>query len=294
MLNRLKSRRAVVRSIARPAWMPQIGIRSLATLAVMTAACLCGPALAQAATPKIPGLTTPGKLTFCSSISQPPFEYLDAKMQPMGLDVEIGDDIAKRLGLQPVWKNIPFSGLIPAVQARQCDAILSDLFVKPERMRVLNFVPYMYSQEVLLLKKGTKGITSLADLSGKKAATVTGTTATQLLEQASKKLTAAGKPAINIVMFPENTQALQQLQFGQVNAFGVAYEIAEYYMQHAPNTFELGGPAYFKILTAIGLRKDEHALRDAMQKQMNAMRADGTYDKILASWHLESDSLAKK
>lgn len=288
MLNRLKSRIDVAPSMAI---VP--GIRSLPALAVLAAAALYAQIPAHAAA-TIPELATAGKITFCSSISQPPFEYLDAQMQPKGLDVEIGDDIAKRLGLQVVWKNIPFSGLIPAIQANQCDAILSDLFVKAERMRVLDFVPYMYSQEVLLLKKGTNGINGLPDLSGKKAATVTGTTATQLLEAASKKLVAEGKPAINIVMFPENTQALQQLQFGQVQAFGVAYEIAEYYMQHSPGTFELGGPAYFKILTAIGLRKNEHALRDAMQKEFDAMRKDGTYEKILAAWHLESDSLAKK
>lgn len=268
---------------------------ALSALAAVAALAISGADLAQATdAPALPGLTTPGKITYCSAMTQPPFEYLNAETKPEGLDVEIGDDIAKGLGREPVWKNIPFSGLIPALQAGQCDAILSDLFVKEERMRVLDFVPYMYSQEVLLIKRGTKGINSLADLSARKAATVTGTTATQLLEAASKKLTDASKPAIDIVMFPENTQALQQLQFGQVDAFGVAYEIAEYYMHHAPKTFELGGPAYFKILTAIGLRKNDPVLRDAMQKEFDAMRADGTYDKILAKWSLEDDSLAKK
>lgn len=251
------------------------------------------PAVASAQT-TLSGLTTAGKITFCSALTQPPFESLTADGKPEGIDVELGTEISTRLGLGTAWNNIPFSGLIPALQAGQCDAILSDLFVKEERMRVLDFVPYMFSQEVLMVKAATPGIDTLADLSTKKAATVTGTTATQLLEAASAKLTGEGKPAINIVMFPENTQALQQLQFGQVDAFGVAYEIAEFYMARSPGTFKLGGPAYFKILTGIGLRKDSAKLRDAFQEKFDAIRADGSYDKLLVKYHLESDSLATK
>ncbi|MGI4785143.1 MAG: ABC transporter substrate-binding protein [Janthinobacterium lividum] len=249
---------------------------------------------AASAETSLSGLTVAGKITFCSALTQPPFESLTTQSTPEGIDVDFGADLTKRIGLGVAWNNIPFSGLIPALQAGQCDAILSDLFVKEERMRVLDFVPYMYSQEVLLLKDATTGINSLSDLSGKKAATVTGTTATQLLEAASKKLVDAGKPPINIVMFPENTQALQQLQFGQVDAFGVAYEIAEYYSAKTPGTFKLGGPSYFKILTGIGLRKDSTTLRDALQKALEAMRADGSYEKLLVKYHLEDDTLATK
>ena len=255
---------------------------------------MAGPADPAEAAPALPAMTTPGKITYCSALTQPPFESLNADSQPEGIDVDLGTELGKRLGLQAAWNNIPFSGLIPALQASQCDAILSDLFVKEERMRVLDFVSYMYSQEVLMVKAGTKGITGLDDMSGKKAATVTGTTATQLLDAASKKLTDAGKPAIDIVMFPENTQALQQLQFGQVDGFGVAYEIAEFYMARSPGTFEQAGPAYFKILTGIGLRKDSGALRDALQTAFDGMRADGSYDKLLAKYHLADDALAKK
>ena len=267
------------------------------TLAKLAAACLAlaaGLPIAATAQTSLPKLTSAGKITFCSALTQPPFESLTADGKPEGIDVELGTELAKRLGLGAAWNNIPFAGLIPALQAGQCDAILSDLFVKEERMRVLDFVSYMYSQEVLMVKSGTTGINSLADLSGKKAATVTGTTATQLLEAASKELTDAGKPAINIVMFPENTQALQQLQFGQVDGFGVAYEIAEFYMARTPGTFKQGGPAYFKILTGIGFRKDGTQLRDAMQHGFDDLRADGSYDKLLAKYHLEDDSLATK
>jgi len=92
-------------------------------------------------------------------------------------------------------------------------------------------------------------------------------------------------------MFPENTQALQQVQFGQVAAYGVAYETARYYAHLDPSQFELGGPPYFKIATGIGLRKDETTLNTALRGALAAMMKDGTYAHIFTKWNLQIDML---
>ena len=126
---------------------------------------------------------------------------------------------------------------------------------------------------------------------GRKAATVTGTTATILLEKANKKLAAEHKPLIDIVMFPEGTQALQQLQFGQVDGYGVAYEAARYYSHIAPTQFEMGGPPYYRIATGIGLRKDEQGLNTGLRDALAAMMKDGTYAHIFTKWDLQIDML---
>ncbi len=228
---------------------------------------------------------------FCSSINLPPVEFLDAATKPVGSDIEIAQGIATKLGVKAAFVNIPFSGLIPALLAGHCDAIISQLFIKPEREKVINFIPYMYSHEVIMLKRGTTGITSLADLSGRKVAAVTGTTATNLLENENKTLAAAGKKPINMIMFPENTQALQQLQFGQVAAYGVAFEAASYYAHKDPSMFTVGGRPYYKILTGIGIRKNEAGLQAAMASALAKMRSNGSYAKILAKWNISEDAL---
>lgn len=188
----------------------------------------------------------------------PPMEFFDEKQQPVGVDIELGEALASRLGLKAKWLNMPFSGLIPELLANHCDAIISQLFIKPPRLEVIDQIPYMNSQEGVIIKAGAPKIKSLAELSGKKAATVTGTTATNLLEEASQELVKAGKPPITVVKFPENAPALQQVQFGQVYAYGVAYETALYYGKVAAGQFEVGSPPYFKILTGIGVAKKNH------------------------------------
>ena len=234
-----------------------------------------------------------GKITFCSFIDLPPVEFMDPSSKPIGSDIDLANGITSRLGVKAEFNNMPFAGLIPALLAGHCDAIISQLFIKPPREKVINFIPYMYSHEVLLLKKGTTGIDSLDDLSGKKVAAVTGTTATNLLEDENIKLKAAGKTPIDMIMFPQNTAALQQLQFGQVAAYGVAFEAAAYYAHAEPELFVTGGQPYYKILTGIGLRKEETQLQAAMAKAFDAMREDGSYHDILVKWAITQDELPK-
>jgi polar amino acid transport system substrate-binding protein len=236
-------------------------------------------------------VTSTKTITFCSAINLPPMEFFSSTQQPEGVDIELGGALAKRLGLHAKWVNIPFAGLIPALLAGHCDAIMSQLFIKPPRLKVIDEIPYMYSQEGFILKAGAPLLSGPEALSGKKAATVTGTTATDLLNKANTALTAAGKPPVTIVMFPENTPALQQVQFGQVAAYGVAYETALYYAHLQPSVFEVGGDPYFKILTGIGISKDQPGLEAALTGALKALQANGKYKAIYTKWHLEPDLL---
>jgi polar amino acid transport system substrate-binding protein len=248
---------------------------------------------ARADTATLPGDIKASKtITFCSAVTLPPMEFYSPAQEPEGVDIELGDAMARHLGLGARWINIPFAGLIPALLGGQCDAIMSQLFIKPPRLKVIDEIPYMYSQEGFILKAGTPLLSGPEALSGEKAATVTGTTATDLLKKADAALTAAGKKGITIVAFPENTPALQQVQFGQVAAYGVAYETALYYANLQPSVFEVGGPPYFKILTGIGVSKDQPAVEAALTGALAFIKKNGTYAAIYKKWHIEPDMLS--
>ena len=248
----------------------------------------------RAATPSLPPAMLKSKtIRYCSAVNLPPMEFMSPQTKPEGVDIDLGDALAKKLGLKPVYINMPFAGLIPALLADHCDAIISQLFIKKSRLKVIDQIPYMMSHEAVLLKSGAAKVPDLEALSGKKVATVTGTTATVLLDKANVTLKAAHKTPINIVMFPENTQALQQLQFGQVAAYGVAYETARYYIHQASSQFALGGAPYFKIATGIGLRKNETVLNKALREALAGLMKDGGYARIFAKWDLKIDMLRK-
>ncbi len=265
----------------------------LATAAAIGLGLAFTPA-AHADTPALPADITASKtITYCSAVNLPPMEFFSAAQQPEGVDIELGDALAQRLGLQARWVNIPFAGLIPALLAGHCDAIMSQLFIKPPRLKVIDEIPYMYSQEGFILKAGAPTLSGPEALSGEKAATVTGTTATDLINKANVQLKTDGKAPVTIIAFPENTPALQAVQFGQVAAYGVAYETALYYAALEPNAFEVGGAPYFKILTGIGVAKTTPTLTAALTEQLHAMMADGSYAAIYAKWHLQPDILTK-
>jgi len=262
------------------------------------AGCVVAGVLAAAATTAAADIKVPasvaaaGKVVYCSDLSAPPMEFFDESSQPTGFDVDLGAEIAKRLGVKAEWANTPFAGIVPALQAKNCDAILSQLFDKPARREVVDFVDYMYSsQSLLVAKRNPKNIKSLDDLSGRKIAIENGTTMQSLVEDQNKKFAAAGKAPADAVVFPKDNDARQALQIGQVDAYGTTLETAGYFLKKAGHVFDIGGDPFAQILTGIAIRKDDGELKTAIQSAFDAMKADGTYQSLLSRWGLGGNEL---
>ncbi len=233
------------------------------------------------------------KLTYCSGMDSPPLVFFDATQKPTGLTVDLGTALAEHLGNKQVtWRVIPFSGLLPALLAGQCDMIADQLFDKPERREVIDIVNYMYSSQSVVVPKGNpKGVKALADLSGLKVAVLNGSTIRTLLEEENKKLAEAGKPPMKLVAYNTDTDAFQALRIGQADAYGTTVETAGYYQSMAPDLFQEAVPAFSRILTGFGIRKDDAQLSAAVTQALQSMREDGSYLALLHKWHVESDKL---
>jgi polar amino acid transport system substrate-binding protein len=228
-----------------------------------------------------------GEISFCSDMTAPPLEFLDADQKPVGAEVELGEALAASMGVEARWANTAFSGIIPALQAKQCDAILTNLYIKPEREAIVDFVPYLYSANTVMVQEGA-GISGIDALCGMKAAAQTGTTAAGYFEEASAKC--SGDP-IDIRLFTKDTDALQQLKLGLVDAYGTTVESAAYAITQQPGQFEMAGEPFGKIECGIATRKDSKDVHDAITAALEDVQADGTYDEILAKWNLTADAL---
>jgi len=233
------------------------------------------------------------KLVFCSGVDSPPMVFNDEKQNRAGVVVDLGEQIAKRLGNKQVqWRIIPFAGLIPAILARQCDIIMDQLFDKPERREVIDMVNYMYSSQAILVKKGNPlAIHTLDDLSGKKVAALNGSTIRVILEEHNKKLKQAGKVPMKVVIYSTDTDAFQALRFGHADAYGTTVESAGWYQTLTPDLFETGVPSFAQILTGVGIHKEDKALSAAVAQIFKDMQADGSYLKILEKWNIADDQL---
>jgi polar amino acid transport system substrate-binding protein len=279
--------------------VPRIALTctAIGMAALLAAGCGASPGKAPARTTaavKVPAsaLGQPGTIRYCSDISSPPLEFYTGGQQPTGSDVELGNAIARELGVRPVWVNTAFAGIIPALQAGHCDAILSQLFDKPARRAVVNFVDYMNSSEAVLVRKGNpRHVTGVAGLCGLNVAAETGTTVTDYLAQQSKTCVAHGKKPISVQTFLRDSDALNQLALGHVDAYGTTVETGGYDMSKNPGMFQIAGPPFGQIRTGIATTKQNVALHRAIAAAFAALQRNGTYQKIMAKWGLKLDVL---
>jgi len=236
---------------------------------------------------KVNGLLKDGEISFCTDPTAPPMEFLDESQKPVGAEIELGEALADSMGLKARWAFVAFAGIIPGLQAKQCDAILADLYIKPEREDVVDFVPYIYSSNTVMVAEGSD-IAGIDALCGKTAAAQTGTTAAEYFKDANAKCSGDG---IDIRLFNKDSDALQQLKLGLVDAYGTTLETAAYAIKQDPGKYEMAGEPFGKIEAGMATRKDATGVHDALAAALKDIQADGTYDKILADWNLTGDAL---
>jgi polar amino acid transport system substrate-binding protein len=241
-----------------------------------------------------PAASAQEELVFCSDIAYPPMESFEGS-EPVGADIDIGNEIAARLGREAVYSNIGFDGIIAALLGDQCEAIISGMNNTPERAEQVDFVDYLYVGQSLIVPIGNPlGLSTMESLCGHVAGTQVGTTNLEALEVASEECVARGEEAIEIVVFPSNTDAVLALKANRVDAVETDSPVAAYYVAQEPETFELGEAVIDPILVGIAFNKDNTELRDQVRAVIDEMYADGTMMEILEKWELTAFALPDK
>jgi polar amino acid transport system substrate-binding protein len=234
------------------------------------------------------GVKSSGTLVFCSDITYPPEEsYKPGTTTPEGSDIDIGKYIADKMGVKARFDNTGFDGIIAALLAKKCDAIISGMNDTPERRKQVSFVDYLKVGQSFMVKKGNpEHITGIDSLAGRSASVETGTTNKDYLDVQSKRLTSMGKKAIKVVTFPKDTDAANALRTGRVDAYFGDAPVVAYYIEQTPDAFALGGTPVNPIPIGIAIRKSNNDLRVAVTKGIHMIYADGTMDQILKRWKL--------
>jgi polar amino acid transport system substrate-binding protein len=233
-------------------------------------------------------IASAGKLVFCSDITYPPEEsYKQGTTTPEGSDIDIGNYIADKMGVKARFDNTGFDGIIAALLAKKCDAVISGMNDTPERRKQVAFVDYLKVGQSFMVKKGNpENITGIDSLAGKSASVETGTTNKDFLDAQSKRLTSAGKKAIKVVTFPKDTDAANALRTGRVDAYFGDAPVVAYYIEKTPEAFSLGGTPVNPISIGIAINKSNTELQSAVTKAIAMIYADGTINTILTKWKL--------
>ncbi|MEN4478003.1 ABC transporter substrate-binding protein [Mycolicibacterium cosmeticum] len=243
-----------------------------------------------------PAILQAGTLKICApNDGTPPNVYHDETGALVGSEVDLGKALAAELGLKSQFVESAFSAVIPTLQAKQCDVIMAQLYIKPEREAVVDFVPYVYSGTgIAVSKEKPAAVTGMDDsLCGKKVIVAVATTAESLATEQSEKCTAAGKPAVDINRNSHADVALQQVQNGQVDAYLDTAETLGYYATKTGAKIQMAGKPFGTIKIGAATLKGNKELHDAIATALAALEASGTYDKIMTQWGQADLSIQK-
>jgi len=233
------------------------------------------------------GLVEPGKLTWGSSPTFTPFEFMrDGK--PIGFDVELVEALGKRLGLASNMMGMEFKGVIPALLGHRIDIGVSGLYVTAERLQVADFIPYVLVGNQIVVRKGNpKKIADRNGLCGFKVAVPVSTAFEASAKKASEACQAAGKPEIELLSLPgSNNVALALIQDRADAALNSTATVAAM-MSENPDAYELAGePFDADTKVGIALRKDAGALKAKLDEALQGLVKDGTYAGLLKKWNL--------
>ena len=231
-----------------------------------------------------------GKVRVASDIPYPPWEmFVSAgSSQITGMDYDIAQAIGAKLGIPFVFQVTVFDSIIPALQAGKVDTVFSAMYDNATREKVVDFVDYAKDGTALLVKKGNPAhITGLTSLAGKTVAVEAGTTQLLLAQKVAAGYKAHGLN-MQILQFPKDSDAQLAVQAGKAVCDVTDGPGSVYVAKTAGggNLFQVvqdptAPSGYDPQTVGAGVIKTNTGLRDAMQKALQALIADGTYGKIL-------------
>jgi polar amino acid transport system substrate-binding protein len=226
-------------------------------------------------------------LSFCTDPSYPPAEFYkvakvgsgsELKRQLVGADIDIATEVAKRNDKTADFVETSFSGIIDAVEANRCDAIISFMNDTPERRQRLDFVNYLAAGQSVMTRKSGVPVASVTDLQGKRVSVAKDTTEEAFLTMTN----ASSGQGIKILSFATENDAIYALQQGAADAYFGDTPIVESAVA-ADSSLVMGGELVKPKPIGIAMRKGDERVAD-VKDAVNAMYKDGTMGRILANW----------
>lgn len=221
-------------------------------------------------------LINDGKLTVAASLDFPPFENLNGD-KPEGFEVDLMGLLAEELGVESNYlPSTKFDTIVPLIQTGgKADVGVSGITINEDRLEQVDFTDPIcdVNQSITVLKDA--GITDVAQLEGKKVGGQTGTTGYEWAAENIKD--------VEMVGFDEMTAVFAALESGQIDAISVDWPVANYYVK-AYTDCEIIKEIPTGEQYAIAVSKENPELTKALNKAIKAVRENGKYDELVATW----------
>ncbi|WP_338448342.1 ABC transporter substrate-binding protein [Niallia oryzisoli] len=226
-----------------------------------------------------------GVLTIGVDDTFPPMEYRNDKNELVGYDIEFAEALGKELGVKVKFVPSAWDGILPGLDAKRFDIVLSSMNITEEREKEVDFVKYFGAGQIIAVASGNPlNIQSVEDLKGKVVGVQmasTGETAAESIEGIKE-----------IKKYNTNTDVFNDMGLGRVDAAVIGEMVGRYYMTTKPGAFEVVGESFQVQPMGIAVRKSDPELSDALEKAVQTLKDNGTLKEISQEW-FEADITQK-
>lgn len=262
----------------------------------LAATLLAGTALAAQAQALPDRIKTAGKIVIATMPNYAPITFKDpATNQLSGFDVELGEAIAKELGVKVEWQEIAFAQMLPSLQTGRVDTVMAGMSDLPARREQVDFVDYMVSGAQFYTVTAFKDqIKTPEDLCGKSVGASRSTNwPKQVGEWSEANCVAKGKPAITAVGTEGSADARTQLKTQRLQGGVQGSETMGHFQKLEPNTYIPLGKPFTQSLAGMPFAKTAEGtqLRDAVKGALDRLQANGGYDALIAKYGLVDNPL---
>jgi polar amino acid transport system substrate-binding protein len=257
------------------------GLRRRGLLAAGAAATTLALApTALRAQPKIapPNIIKAGTLIMSINPTLPPLQFVDEKGELKGMRVELANECCKKLGLAPEYIRTEFATMIPGLAAKRWDMINTGIFWTEERSKLMYMVPYEQAAISFLSAKGNPlGLKTIDDLAGRRVSVELGGIEERRTREVSDIVTKKGLKPLTIMTFNNFAESFQALRAGQADA-ATSIDATAMFMQ-GRGDFTRAISGVFPQTACFAFANKP--LAEAVVGALDAVRKDGTYDKLL-------------
>lgn len=253
-----------------------IGRRSLVAAGAAAWLCPGRPARAQAKL-STPNLTKAQTLVMSINPTLPPLQFVNDRGELQGMRVELGNAVAKSLGLTPEYVRIEFAAMVPGLAARRWDMINTGIFWTEERSKLMYMVPYELASVGFLVSAGNPlGIARWQDLAGRAVSVELGGIEERRTREVDEMLKKEGLRGLNIRTFNNFAEAFQALRARQVDAATSIDATAMYWQNRGDFTRAIAG-LFPQVATFAFANR---TVADAVVASLQELRRTGYYDEL--------------
>lgn len=215
-----------------------------------------------------------------TSANYPPFEYIDKNSQITGFDIDLLNELSKKVGFEYKIVNMSFDGIISALKSGKIDAAISAMSATPQRLKAVDFTdPYFVTENLYIKRANNDKISSKDNLVDKKVGTQLGT----VQEIAVNKM-----PGVKSAPTEDIFGSIMALKNGKIDAVLVDSSIGYGYLKKNKDLV-----AFFKEPDgsegfSIAFDKNKHTdLIKKINTALKELKDSGDFDKLLEKYNLK-------